>query len=261
MAPPTLFSPGDEHSQSSNVLLLEPLTPSSFSPFGTAISPPFSSSLNSVPTSIPKPLHSQHQPTAVFANQNSALKTSPISKFTNKYPSNSSYPASNPRMSMFSCFPRNISGVGIDNSRPGKVAFKVSILERHPYTTQTFSPLGLSAEDKSTVFLVIVAPSLPSPATARTSSGETVRIANPPDLSRMKAFVARGDQAVTYGPGTWHAPMAVVGQRRVDFVVSQFANGIPDDDCQEVLLGENAVTVDLDTLNLDLGPHRSRSKL
>lgn len=77
----------------------------------------------------------------------------------------------------------------------------------------------------------------------------------------MKAFVARGDQAVTYGPGTWHAPMAVVGQRRVDFVVSQFANGIPDDDCQEVLLGENAVIVDLDTLNLDLGPHRSRSKL
>ncbi|KAK7890065.1 hypothetical protein LTR67_008530 [Exophiala xenobiotica] len=264
MAPPTLILPGEKHSQVSNALLLEPLTPSSFSPFGTAITPPFSSSLNNVPTSIPRPLHSPHQPTAAFANQNSALRTSPISQFTNNYPSRPGYPVSTPQMSMFSCFPRNISGVGIDSPIPGKVAFKVSILERHPYTTQTFTPLGVSpsAEDQSTVFLVIVAPSLASPATARTASGiKTFQIANPPDLSRIKAFVARGDQAVTYGPGTWHAPMAVFGQRRVDFVVSQFANGVPDDDCQEVLLGDNAVTVDLDTLNLDLGPHGSRPKL
>jgi ureidoglycolate lyase len=164
-------------------------------------------------------------------------------------------------MSMFSCFPRNISGVGIDESTSGQLAFTVAILERHPYTTQTFSPLGLSADDESTLFLVVVAPSLPDPTTATTSTGETVHVANPPDLSRLKAFVARGDQAVTYGQGTWHAPMVVVGQRRVDFVVTQFANGIPDDDCQEVLLGRNAVKVDLTSLRLDPSGSRGRAKL
>jgi len=64
--------------------------------------------------------------------------------------------------------------------------------------------------------------------------------------------VARGDQAVTYAPGTWHAPMVVVGRQRVDFVVTQFVNGVPQDDCQEVLLGENHVAVDLEALGLRL---------
>lgn len=159
-------------------------------------------------------------------------------------------------MSMFSCFPRNLSGIGIErpttSSGNSELRFKVSILERHPYTTQTFSPLGLSASDPSTVFLVIVAPSLPSTTKATSSTGSPAQIANPPDLSRLRAFVARGDQAVTYGPGTWHAPMVVLGQRRVDFVVTQFVNGVPDDDCQEVLLGENSVAVDLGALGLNL---------
>jgi ureidoglycolate lyase len=166
-------------------------------------------------------------------------------------------------MSLFSCFPRNLSGVGIDRQAiPPKCLFKVSVLERHPYTTQTFSPLGLSGADPSTAFLVVVAPTLTSTAAAATtSSGDAINIQNPPDLSRMKAFVAHGDQAVTYGPGTWHAPMAVVGQRRVDFVVTQFVNGVPDDDCQEVLLGENAVGLDLNLAGVDLAAALGRPKL
>ncbi|KAK4944456.1 hypothetical protein LTR10_016130 [Elasticomyces elasticus] len=224
MAPPTLPPPSQGLSQVSTTLILEPLTPSSFSPFGTAICSPLPRALNNVPTSIPQPLHAPYQAPPVFANQDSALKTSPISQFTNNYPSKPDYAPSKPQMSMFSCFPRNLSSIGIDQSTPGKLAFNVSILERHPYTTQTFSPLGLSADDKSTVFLVIVAPSLPDHATATTSTDTKVDISNPPDLSRLKAFVARGDQAVTYGAGTWHAPMVVMGQQRVDFVVTQFAN-------------------------------------
>lgn len=145
--------------------------------------------------------------------------------------------------------------------------FRVSILERHPYTTQTFLPLGLAGADvdtgnhddngdnnddddgNDTVFLVIVAPSLASPpppqppARAQQSSLSTPH--NPPDISRIRAFVARGDQAVTYAAGTWHAPMVVLGSRRVDFVVTQFVNGVADDDCQEVLLGTNQVKVDV----------------
>ncbi|KAL2444750.1 hypothetical protein ABEF95_017219 [Exophiala dermatitidis] len=265
MAPPTLSSPSSPSStkpQQSHTITLEPLTPSSFSPFGTAICSPLTPSLNKVPSSIPLPQHAPYQPTPVYANQNSALKTSPISQFINAYPVSTSRPA-NPQMSMFSCFPRNISGVGMDVEAATVPRFHVSILERHPFTTQTFSPLGLAADDKSTVFLVIVAPSLVDSKAAATrtdtNTNQTVQILNPPDLSRLRAFVARGDQAVTYAPGTWHAPMVVLGQRRVDFLVSQFANGVPDDDCQEVLLGDNAVYIDLTPLKLpDLAVAKSK---
>ena len=123
---------------------------------------------------------------------------------------------------MFSCFPRKDTLNGI---------FKIRILERHPYTTQTFLPLGLSANDTSTKYLVIVAPSKRAAATDTCPE-------NPPDLSKLEAFIATGGQAVTYAAGTWHAPMAVLGAKRVDFVVTQFVSGIPDEDCQEVLVGE-----------------------
>lgn len=38
---------------------------------------------------------------------------------------------------------------------------------------------------------------------------------------------------ITYGVGTWHAPMVVVGQR-VDYVVVQHISGRGEEDCQEV---------------------------
>ncbi|OAQ98042.1 hypothetical protein LLEC1_07945, partial [Akanthomyces lecanii] len=40
--------------------------------------------------------------------------------------------------------------------------------------------------------------------------------------------------AITYGAGTWHAPMAVLGApgTTLDFVVTQFASGVADEDCQ-----------------------------
>ena len=39
---------------------------------------------------------------------------------------------------------------------------------------------------------------------------------------------------ITYGVGTWHAPMVVVGDGRVDFVVTQWVSGRGGEDCQEV---------------------------
>ena len=39
---------------------------------------------------------------------------------------------------------------------------------------------------------------------------------------------------VTYGVGVWHAPMIVVGDARIDFVVSQWMSGKESEDCQEV---------------------------
>jgi ureidoglycolate lyase len=60
-----------------------------------------------------------------------------------------------------------------------------------------------------------------------------------PDLCRIRTFVATATQAVTYGAGTWHAPMVALGDKgtdAMDFVVVQFANGVTFEDCQEVYL-------------------------
>ncbi|PHH88127.1 hypothetical protein CDD83_7931 [Cordyceps sp. RAO-2017] len=57
-----------------------------------------------------------------------------------------------------------------------------------------------------------------------------------PDVRRLRAFVATAAQAVTYGAGTWHAPMVVLGRpgTSLDFVVSQFCSGVAAEDCQLV---------------------------
>ena len=139
---------------------------------------------------------------------------------------------------MFVCSPRTLSYC--DDGKTTE--FKVEILERHPFTTQTFSPLGL-AKGEVTKFLVIVAPTLPLserdiglpvPRSAKTTNVELPG-RGLPDLAKLKAFLADGSQAITYGAGTWHAPMVVLGKKDVAFVVSQFVNGVGEEDCQEVV--------------------------
>ena len=122
-------------------------------------------------------------------------------------------------MAMFVCKPRALTTGNLE----------IKVLERHPYTTQTFLPLGLSSDDKRTAFLVIVAPTLPN------SQGGF----DGPDVASAEAFAASGSQGVTYGVGTWHAPMIVVGEQEIDFAVLQYVNGVGQDDCEEVeLVGE-----------------------
>jgi ureidoglycolate lyase len=111
----------------------------------------------------------------------------------------------------------------------------VRILERHPFTTQTFIPVASSAS----MYLVIVAPSLPPSSRDEglpVPQGEKLPGRGLPDLRGLKAFVATSAQAVTYGAGTWHAPMVVLGKNRttLDFVVYQFASGEGIEDCQLV---------------------------
>lgn len=61
-----------------------------------------------------------------------------------------------------------------------------------------------------------------------------------PDIHNMKAFITEPDVSVgvTYGVGTWHSPMVVIGDGRVDFAVSQWTSGRSEEDCQEAELGE-----------------------
>ncbi|KAH9825873.1 Ureidoglycolate lyase [Teratosphaeria destructans] len=239
---------------------VEPLSPDAFKNFGQVVQDPDthygSPSLN-----------------VVDANQGSARKVLAVTKMRNWYELSASKKPANVSMNMFVCKPRALS-----SSTAGRYVFPIKILERHPFTPQTFIPMGLAKHDKSTCYLVIVAPTLPvsardpnqgipkaypipvpkrkrslrerllgarpNPFTNDHAPSTTPQATSPsehrpkgpglPDLSNIRAFIARGDQAVTYGPGTWHAPMVVLGEEPIEFVVVQFANGVGVEDCQEV---------------------------
>ncbi|KAF2758282.1 ureidoglycolate hydrolase-like protein [Pseudovirgaria hyperparasitica] len=270
---------------------ISPLTHSAFAPFGTVIENPLTSP--SPATLLPQSVH---------ANQGTAIKYLDVTNLNNHYPLAGSKRPAKAVINMFVCAPRRLRTApaastptedeldGFSSPSQGETVqlFDVSILERHPYTPQTFIPMGLptkstcSSSSLHTYYLVIVAPTLPSrrqrysttlpkpypsaepahkptlverfklgrpapftndslPPPSPAIDMELNLSGNPkgrgmPDLGNIKAFIARGNQAVTYGPGTWHAPMVVLGDKSVDFVVVQYANGIANEDCQEVVL-------------------------
>ncbi|CAD6580755.1 MAG: hypothetical protein ASARMPRED_000314 [Alectoria sarmentosa] len=126
----------------------------------------------------------------------------------------------------------------------GQQIFDVQVLERHPFTTQTFIPLASPSTttiSSAGQAIIIVAPTLPNPPRPPPSPPTLTpyfpqlqsKQNGPPDLQRLKAFLAEPGMGVTYGVGTWHAPMVVVGQR-VDYVVVQHISGRGEEDCQEV---------------------------
>lgn len=184
------------------VLEVDPLAQDTFSSFGTVIENPDRSF-------VPLPGRHELPPNATRANQGSALKYLDVTQMRNIYehgaPSNKTAKAV---MNMFICSPRSL----LPPRRPHiDGLFPVEILERHPYTTQTFIPLGLSkSEADQARYLVIVTPSLdPSPADedfptpSSIAGGDRLPGRGLPDLAKVKAFVAHGSQAVTYGAGTW----------------------------------------------------------
>ena len=71
-------------------------------------------------------------------------------------------------------------------AEPTLVAIK---MERHEFSSQSFRPLDVAR------YLVIVAP---------------MSAAGLPDEARLQAFVARGDQGITYGMNVWHHPLTVL---------------------------------------------------
>ena len=207
----------------------EPLTLEGFSAFGTVIE-------NPAPSLTPSKNLTNIPPNAVQANQGTALKYLDVTVMKDYYCIAPSTKASKAVMNMFVCAPRQLAS---SQNASIEGLFPVEILERHPFTTQTFIPLGISPhEAHRTRYLVVVAPSLPPspndeglpvPQTSDRFPGRGL-----PDLSRVRAFIANGSQAVTYGAGTWHAPMVVLGEKPIGFVVVQFANGVGIEDCQEV---------------------------
>ncbi|KAL7270776.1 hypothetical protein RUND412_006508 [Rhizina undulata] len=201
-----------------------PLTPASFAPFGSVIQRP--------------PATAGRARSSTTVNQGTAQKHPKISSFTSSYHTSPSSKHAEANVNLFVCSPRALIPSGRDREHGGKGGgfFKCVILERHPYTSQTFIPLGLPAQpvnsDNPSRYLVIVAPNIEDEARG-----------NPPDLERLKAFVCHGFQAVTYAPGTWHAPMVALGERPIEFVVLVHENGVEGEDTQEVHIDGDGVGV------------------
>ena len=164
-------------------------------------------------------------PSLVLANGNTALKSRMPWEIINNYDSASSQKASKCVINTFTCFPqipwdRNLGDHVVDPRA----------LERHPFTTQTFIPVTSIDSNDPSVYLVIVAPNH--------SSSENI-----PNIKGAKAFVVTRGQAITYAPGTWHAPMIVLGPERIDFMVVQHVNHVPNEDCDILPLKPEELTV------------------
>ena len=267
----------------------QPLDGSTFAPFGEVIQNPRPDVHPSQFAGAgPLPLD------AVSANQGSAIKYQHVTRMVNRYDQAPSGKPGVAVMNMFVCAARKLqqarpgqsrkkgASAGASQASSSRV-FEVNILERHPYTTQTFSPLSTTGPRDSSSkqgYLVVVAPRLdrqsassPSHAAGNIDTGTPgIHYAGPnydqPDLTQIKAFIATTEQAVTYGAGIWHAPMVALGPEgsTVDFVVTQFANGVGNEDCEEVVFEspekDGHVLVELDqTSNLGIARIAQTSKL
>lgn len=112
------------------VLNVEPLTRKSFQPYGWVVDRPSPSSKGDYPV-----------PTQ--ANQGTALRYGNISSLTTRY--HETRDPAQPALSLFSCAPRSVDA--------SNGMLKVDVLEKHPYTSQTFAPLGLDALDPTYLYV------------------------------------------------------------------------------------------------------------
>ena len=148
----------------------------------------------------------------INVNHGFARKTKEVSKIDHHYPKDR--PRARQVWNTFNVIPRRKSAT-----------LHISVMERHPYTTQTFIPMGSSVTQIE--YIAVVAEDL---------NGE-------PDMTSFRAWLCHGGQAgrmqpliledmtdpsVTYGANQWHAPMIALRGPMV-FCVTNAENGTTDD--------------------------------
>ena len=89
-----------------------------------------------------------------------------------------------------------------------KLPLHATVMERHPFSSQTFLPLRASR------YFVVVAPD--------SSDGS-------PDLARVRAFVAGARQGITYRRGVWHHGMTVLDET-TEMAVIMWCDGSSGDE-------------------------------
>lgn len=144
------------------------------------------------------------------ANQGSAFKLVQVAEMTNQYPKGDG-------RTMWDIFQSRYTP---DKWDQDKKHYMAKVLERHPYTSQTFIPMGISGDKDA--YVVICAP-----------NGANDK----PDVSKIEMFVAKGNEAVMYNAGVWHAPMVTLVDK-IDFCVLTNQNGVPEENCEEVFYDE-----------------------
>ncbi len=92
--------------------------------------------------------------------------------------------------------------VSLYRAKPYDMPITVSMLERHPLSSQLFMPIGGAS------FLVIVAP-----------PGGRI------ETSTVRVFLTNGRQGVNYRPGTWHHPVIALVEETEFFVVDRVGAG------------------------------------
>lgn len=120
-------------------------------------------------------------------NQGTSTKTPDIAPCTNLY---ANAPSGQPGRAVLSSSrntPRELF-----KTSDGRESIEVGFLERHPYTSQSFIPMG---GVHSVAYVVIIADDGPD---------------GRPDLSSIKAYLTPGNVGVCYSASVWHAPMATI---------------------------------------------------
>jgi ureidoglycolate lyase len=103
---------------------------------------------------------------------------------------------------------------------PKQVPLEVTMLERHPHSSQTFVPVQVAR------YLVIVAPKQPGGG---------------PDLAQVRAFIVAGNQGVNYHRDTWHHGLTVL-DKEGEFAVFMWNDG-SDEDTEFLPLSESFVVL------------------
>ena len=94
-----------------------------------------------------------------------------------------------------------------------ELPIQAKILERHPYSSQTFIPI------KAARYLVVVAPD---------------KHDGNPDLGGVKCFLANGRQSITYRRGVWHHGMTVLDEEAQMAVLMWCDGGSSDEEFLDI---------------------------
>ena len=100
----------------------------------------------------------------------------------------------------------------------------ISMLEKHPFFSQTFIPRH------SSPFIVVVAPP-----------------AEKPSIEKLKAFITDGEQGVNYARGVWHFPLISMSDNAQFIVIDRKYNEDFDtiEQCAEFSLDNISVMLEL----------------
>jgi len=108
--------------------------------------------------------------------------------------------------------------ISILKAEPVVLPMRLSLMERHPLSSQAFIPLS------STPFLIVVAP----PGAL--------------DIESIRAFRSNGRQGINYRAGAWHHPLLAL-ERTSEFLIVD--RGGEEDNCDEIPVEERNILVTL----------------